>query len=76
VKLFRFLVSLYSLIGTCNSVQNCAFRDCTGIFVASCDCMEVVKLFRFLLSPFINAFTGEFKNFTSVEFQSLRVYSS
>jgi hypothetical protein len=32
VKLFRFLLSPYSLIGTCNSVQNCSFRDCTGTF--------------------------------------------
>jgi hypothetical protein len=32
VKLFRFLLSPYSLIGTCNSVQNCTFRDCTGTF--------------------------------------------
>jgi hypothetical protein len=31
-KLFRFLLSPYSLVGTCNSVQNCTFRDCTGSF--------------------------------------------
>jgi hypothetical protein len=27
VKLFRFLLSPYSLIGTCNNVQNCTFHD-------------------------------------------------
>jgi hypothetical protein len=32
VKLFIFLQSPYSVIGTCNSVQNCTFRDCTGTF--------------------------------------------
>jgi hypothetical protein len=32
VKLFRFLLSPYSLIGTCTSLQNCTFRDCTGTF--------------------------------------------
>jgi hypothetical protein len=26
VKLFRFLLSLYSLIETCSNVQNCTFR--------------------------------------------------
>jgi hypothetical protein len=26
VKLWRFLLSPYSLIGTCNSVQNCTLR--------------------------------------------------
>jgi hypothetical protein len=26
VKLYRFLLSLYSLIGTCTGVQNCTFR--------------------------------------------------
>lgn len=32
VKLFRFLTSPFSLIGSCSSAQNCAFRDCIGIF--------------------------------------------
>jgi hypothetical protein len=32
VKLFRFLLSLYILIGTCNSEEICTFRDCTGTF--------------------------------------------
>jgi hypothetical protein len=32
VKLRRFLLSPYSLTGTCYSVQNCTFRDCTGTF--------------------------------------------
>jgi hypothetical protein len=30
VKLFRFLLSPYSRIRTCNNMQNCNFRDCTG----------------------------------------------
>jgi hypothetical protein len=29
VKLFRFLLSPYSVTKTCNNVQNCAFRDYT-----------------------------------------------
>jgi hypothetical protein len=30
VKLFRFLLSPYSLVETCNGVQNCTCSDCTG----------------------------------------------
>jgi hypothetical protein len=48
VKVFRLLLSPYSLIGTCNSVQNWTFRECT----AYCSCREAVNLFRFLLSPY------------------------
>jgi hypothetical protein len=36
VNLFRFLLSPYSLIGTCNSVQICTFRDSTGIEKRDC----------------------------------------
>jgi hypothetical protein len=32
VKLLRFLLTPYSLMGTCNSVHNCIFRGSTGIF--------------------------------------------
>jgi hypothetical protein len=32
VKLFRFLLSPYSLTETRNNVQNCTFRDCTITF--------------------------------------------
>jgi hypothetical protein len=32
VKLFRFLLLPYCLIGTCNSVQNSTFRDYTEAF--------------------------------------------
>jgi hypothetical protein len=32
VKLFRFLPSPYSLVGTCKSLQNCTLCDCTGTF--------------------------------------------
>jgi hypothetical protein len=31
VQLFRFLLSPYSLVGTCNTVQNCTFRDYRNI---------------------------------------------
>jgi hypothetical protein len=31
VKLFRFLLSPYGLIGICNNVFNCTFRDCRDI---------------------------------------------
>jgi hypothetical protein len=46
-----FLLSPYSLIGTCNSVQNYNFMTAHEDFVAFCRCREAVKLFRFLLSP-------------------------
>jgi hypothetical protein len=52
VKLFRFLLSPYSLIGTCNSVQNCIFMTVQEHFIAYCKCRGAVKLFRFLLSPY------------------------
>jgi hypothetical protein len=40
VKLFRFPLSLYSMIGTCNSVQSCNFHDCTGAF---CSLMQAQR---------------------------------
>jgi hypothetical protein len=40
VKPFRFLLSPYSLIGTCNSVQNCTFVTVQEHFVAYCRCRE------------------------------------
>jgi hypothetical protein len=41
MKLFMFLLSLYSLIGTCNSAE-----------LPYCRCREAMKLFMFLLSPY------------------------
>jgi hypothetical protein len=35
VKLLRFLLWLYSLVETCNNVQNCIIRDAT-VFKNSC----------------------------------------
>jgi hypothetical protein len=49
VKPFRFLLPPYSLIATCNNVQNCTFRDCSGTFLAYCKCREAVKQFMFML---------------------------
>jgi hypothetical protein len=68
VKLFRFLLSPYSLIGTCICVQNCSFRDCTGTFIAYCMCREAVKLFRFLLSPY--SLIGAYDNVQNCTFCS------
>jgi hypothetical protein len=52
VKLFTFLLSPYSLVGTCSSVQNCTFHDCAEQYIAYCWCRGFVKLFRFLVSPY------------------------
>jgi hypothetical protein len=52
VKLFRFLLSPYNLIGTWKHMQNCAFVSVEIYFIAYCRCRDAVKLFRFLLSPY------------------------
>jgi hypothetical protein len=52
VKVFRFVLSPYSLVATCNNVQNGIFRKYIGTFTVYCRHREPVKPFGFLLSPY------------------------
>jgi hypothetical protein len=51
-KLFRSLLSPYSLIGTCNSVQNCTFSWLYRNILYLTVSVEAAKLFRSLLSQY------------------------
>jgi hypothetical protein len=52
VKLFKFLLSPYNLIGACKSGRTALFITTQEHFTAYCKSSEAVKLVRFLLPPY------------------------